>query len=208
MNLLIKNARLVDASETVEISVADGVITRIGAPVARAGDDAAGVEVIDAGGHLVTSPFIDPHLHLDAVLTAGKPRYNLGGTHPEGIEVWGEYKEAYPGFEDLEQRVRRAVEWEVSQGTLSIRTHVDVCDPDLTALKKLLNLRETLRDIVDIQIVAFPQDGIFADPHGAELMEEAMVLGADLVGGIPHGELTREDGCGVRRLRIRSGGEV
>ena len=212
MDVLITEARLIDREDTVDIAVENGRIVSVepagsgasaGAPpgtpassptTGKSRGSAAAAEVIHAGGRLVVPPFIDPHIHLDAVLTAGRPRYNRSGSHPEGIEVWGEYKRAYPGFEDLEERVIRAVEWEVSRGTLHIRTHVDVCDPKLTALKGLLEIREKLRDIADIQIVAFPQDGIFAYPRGAELMEEALRLGADLVGGIPHGELTREDG--------------
>jgi cytosine deaminase len=149
---------------------------------------------IDAGGHLVTSPFIDPHLHLDAALTAGNPRYNRSGSHPEGIQVWGEYKQQFPGFEDFNARARQAVEWEVAQGTIYIRTHIDICDPNLAALNQMLALREELRDIAEIQIVAFPQDGILSQPKNRELMEEALKLGADLVGGIPHCEFTREDG--------------
>ena len=142
----------------------------------------------------MTPPFVDPHLHLDAALTAGIPRYNISGSHPEGIEVWGEYKKEFPTYEDFEERARKAVEWEVSLGTLYIRTHIDICDGNLTALHKMLALREELRSIAEIQIVAFPQDGILTDPQNRELLEEALKLGADLVGGIPHCEYTREDG--------------
>jgi cytosine deaminase len=189
MDLIIKNAKLAETRKLKEIGVKDGIITRI--------EDQLPVDgkmTIDAGGHLVTSPFIDPHLHLDAALTAGNPRYNRSGSHPEGIQVWGEYKQQFPGFEDFNARARQAVEWEVAQGTIYIRTHIDICDPNLAALNQMLALREELRDIAEIQIVAFPQDGILSQPKNRELMEEALKLGADLVGGIPHCEFTREDG--------------
>ena len=191
MDLIVRNAKLAGEEDLVDISVDRGKIAEI-IPASTA--TASGTVEIDAAGNLVSPPFIDPHLHLDAVLTAGKPRYNISGSHPEGIEVWGEYKKAFPGFEDFKERARRAVEWEVAQGTLYIRTHIDICDMNLTALKQMLELREELSECADIQIVAFPQDGILSYPGGAELMEEALKLGADLVGGIPHCEWTREDG--------------
>jgi cytosine deaminase len=189
MDLIIRNARFSDRQDLVDMAVSRGVIVEIG-PALQLKADAE----LDAQGNLVTPPFIDPHLHLDAVLTAGIPRYNVSGSHPEGIQVWGEYKKAYPEFEDFKERAQRAIEWEVAQGTLYIRTHIDVCDPNLTALKYMLELREEVKDIVTIQIVAFPQDGILSYPQARELMQEALTLGADLVGGIPHCEWTREDG--------------
>ena len=189
MDLMIKNARLAGNDQLKDIVIENGKIARI---VAVQNHD--GKEVIDAGGNLVIPPFVDPHLHLDAVLTAGNPRHNRSGSHPEGIQVWGEYKQKYPGFEDFKARARQAVEWAVSHGTLYIRTHIDICDPNLAALNQMLELREELRDIVEIQIVAFPQDGLLSDPNTRELMIEALELGADLVGGIPHCEFTREDG--------------
>jgi cytosine deaminase len=193
MNMIVRNARLPDSKDLVDIIIVDGKILSI-VNAGKAEPISGEAEIIDAGGSLTVPPFIDPHLHLDAVLTAGKPRYNRSGTHPEGIEVWGEYKKAFPGFQDMKERVRRAVEWEVSLGTLHIRTHIDICDPELTALKIMLEMKEELRDIADIQIVAFPQDGILSYPGCRELMDEAMKMGADLVGGIPHCEWTREDG--------------
>jgi cytosine deaminase len=190
MDLIIKNAQLAAKEQLKDIAIEGGLISKIADNLA--GDGQA--KVIDARGNLVIPPFVDPHLHLDAVLTAGNPRYNLSGSHPEGIEVWGEYKQQFPGFEDFKQRARKAVEWAVSHGTLYIRTHIDICDPNLTALNQMLALREKLRDIAEIQIVAFPQDGILSDQKTRELMAEALKLGADLVGGIPHCEFTREDG--------------
>ena len=189
MDLIIRDAKLSDRLELVDIAVSRGVIVEIGPEL-----QLKSATEINAGGNLVTPPFIDPHLHLDAVLTAGIPRYNVSGSHPEGIQVWSEYKKACPEFEDFKERAQQAIEWEVAQGTLYIRTHIDVCDPNLTALKYMLELREEVKDIVTIQIVAFPQDGILADPGAKDLMQEALSLGADLVGGIPHCEWTREDG--------------
>jgi cytosine deaminase len=189
MDLIVRNARLSDREESVDLTVEAGTFTEIGPRLKMQ----ASTE-IDANGNLVIPPFIDPHLHLDAALTAGIPRYNISGSHPEGIQVWGEYKKTYPRFEDFKDRARRAIEWEVAQGTLYIRTHIDICDPDLTALKYMLELREDVSDIADIQIVAFPQDGILSYPGALDLMREALTLGADLVGGIPHCEWTREEG--------------
>jgi len=189
MDLIVRNARFPDRKDLVDLAVKGDTLTEVGPRLTS-----KAIREIDADGNLVSLPFIDPHLHLDAVLTAGIPRYNISGSHPEGIQVWGEYKKAFPGFEDFKDRARRAIEWEVSQGVLNIRTHIDVCDPNLTALRFMLELREEVKDIVDIQIVAFPQDGILAFPNGEALMREALTLGADLVGGIPHCEWTREDG--------------
>ena len=190
MDLIIKNAQLAEKEQRKDIAIEGGIISKIADNLAGDGQE----KVIDARGNLVIPPFVDPHLHLDAVLTAGNPRYNLSGSHPEGIEVWGEYKQQFPGFEDFKQRAQKAVEWAVSHGTLYIRTHIDICDPNLAALNQMLALREKLRDIAEIQIVAFPQDGILSDKKTRELMAEALKLGADLVGGIPHCEFTREDG--------------
>lgn len=186
MDLIVRNARLHGETDLVDLAVKDGLFAEIGPGLSHPAD----LE-LDAEGDLVSPPFIDPHLHLDAALTAGSPRFNHSGSHPEGIQVWSEYKQAYPDFDDFKDRARQAVYWEVSQGTLYIRTHIDICDPNLTALHLMLELREELREMVDIQIVAFPQDGILAYPRTHELMVEALTLGADLVGGIPHCEWTR-----------------
>lgn len=191
MDLIVRNARLVDREERVDLAVSAGNFVEIGPRL-----KITAAKEIDAGGNLVCPPFIDPHLHLDAALTAGIPRHNISGSHLEGIQVWNAYKKAYPQFEDFKDRARRAIQWEVAQGTLYIRTHIDVCDPELTALKYMLELREAVSGIVDIQIVAFPQNGILCYPGAEELMREALTLGADLVGGIPHCEWTREDGVG------------
>ena len=148
---------------------------------------------LPADGRLVSPPLVDPHIHLDAALTVGEPRYNASGTLIEGIQTWAERKPLLTHAE-VKARAREAILWEVAQGTGLIRSHVDVCDPRLVALGALLELREEVRDIVELQLIAFPQDGVLAFPDGKELMREAMRRGCDVIGGIPHYELTREDG--------------
>jgi cytosine/creatinine deaminase len=148
---------------------------------------------LQADGRFLSPPLVDPHVHMDAVLTVGEPRYNESGTLIEGIQTWAERKPSLTR-DDVKTRARQAILWEVAQGTGLIRSHVDVCDPSLTALRALLELRDELRDIVDLRLIAFPQDGILSFPNGEELMREAMRLGCDVIGGIPHYEWTREDG--------------
>ena len=154
---------------------------------------------INAAGCLVSIPFCDTHQHLDTVLTAGQPRHNRSGTLWEGIEIWGERRRELT-TEDVTDRARTAVLWEVGRGCCYIRSHVDVGDPRMVALKAILALREELSDIVRIEIVAFPQDGVYTADGSPELLEEALRLGADLVGGIPHNEYTRE--LGLKQLGL------
>lgn len=195
MDLVVRNARISPTldrgSELSDVSVEDG---RIGA-VAPAGTlpSVAGATELDAAGGLVSPPFADTHIHLDSVLTVGEPRYNESGTLIEGILTWTERKKSLT-HEDVKRRARQAVLWKVAQGTGFIRSHVDVCDPELVALVALLELREELRDLVDLELIAFPQDGVLSFPDGKDLMRKAMELGCDVVGGIPHYEWTREDG--------------
>ena len=188
-DLIIRHARLHRHEGLVDIAVKDGQFARIAHELTS--DNAT--REIDAASRLVTPPFIDAHVHLDAVLTVGQPRYNSSGTLLEGIQIWSERKPSLTR-EDVKSRVLEEVRWEVAQGTLHIRSHVDVCDPALTALRALIEVREEVRDICDLQLVAFPQDGIMSFPNGRELMRKAMELGCDLVGGIPHYEWTRDMG--------------
>ncbi len=188
-DLIIRHAHLHRHDDLVDIAVKDGQFARIANELSS--DDAT--REIDAAGRLVSPPFIDAHVHLDAVLTVGQPRYNTSGTLLEGIQIWSERKPSLTR-EDVKQRVLKEIRWEVAQGTLHIRSHVDVCDPNLTALKALIEIRDEVRDICDLQLVAFPQDGILSFPGGRELMRQAMELGCDLVGGIPHFEWTRDMG--------------
>jgi cytosine/creatinine deaminase len=188
-DLIIRHAQLHRHQGLVDIAVQDGYFAKIGGELSL---DTARRE-IDAAGKLVLPPFIDAHVHLDAVLTVGQPRYNSTGTLLEGIQIWSELKPSLTR-EDVKRRVLEEIRWEVAQGTLHIRSHVDVCDPNLTALRALVEVREEVRDMCDLQLVAFPQDGIMSFPNGRELMRKAMELGCDLVGGIPHYEWTRDMG--------------
>jgi cytosine/creatinine deaminase len=188
--LILRNARLAGQDELTDVSIESGVITAIGQvpdpeqPVA---------EVIDLHGRLVTAPLVEPHIHLDAVLTAGQPRPNVSGSLFEGIAVWAD-RVATLSYHDVQSRVRQILRWQLACGVQHVRSHVDVCDPQLTALRALVDLREEVRGLIDLQLVAFPQQGIIAFDGGADLMRKAVELGADVVGGIPHYELTREDG--------------
>ena len=188
-DLIIRHARLHRRDGLVDIAVKGGQFARI----ANDMSSDSSIHEIDAAGRLVSPPFIDAHVHLDAVLTVGQPRYNSSGTLLEGIQIWSERKPSLTR-EDVKSRVLEEVRWEVAQGTLHIRSHVDVCDPELTALRALLEVREEVRDICDVQLVAFPQDGVMSFPNGRELMRKALELGCDLVGGIPHFEWTRDMG--------------
>jgi cytosine/creatinine deaminase len=188
LTMVIRNAKLLDRDELVDIAI-EGTIF---GPIAP-GLPKHSAHEIDAGGRLVTPPLIDCHVHLDAVLTEGQPRHNQTGTLIEGIRIWSERKPSLT-VADVKRRALQAIQWEVAQGTLFMRSHVDVCDPSLTALRALIELRDEVRDICELQLVAFPQDGVLSYPNGRELMDEAMRLGADVVGGIPHYEWTREMG--------------
>ena len=195
MVLFVREARLHPTrglpGGPVDLRVVDGRIASI-APTGRL-TPAADDTVLEAGGRLVSPPLVDPHVHLDAVLTVGEPRHNESGTLIEGILTWAERKPLLT-HADVKARARQAILWEVAQGTGLIRSHVDVCDPGLVALRALLELRDEVRDIVELQLIAFPQDGVLSFPNGRELMREAMALGCDVIGGIPHYEWTREDG--------------
>ncbi|MGC1309656.1 MAG: cytosine deaminase [Phormidesmis sp.] len=148
---------------------------------------------IDVNAQLVSAPFVESHIHLDSALTAGEPRWNLSGTLFEGIDIWRERKASLT-IEDVKARAIQALKQQASQGVLFVRSHADVSESKLTALKGLLEVREAVKDWITLQVVAFPQDGLYGQDRNEALMEEALKLGADVVGGIPHYELTREDG--------------
>jgi cytosine deaminase len=185
IDLLLRGARLAGGQRPVDLAVRDG---RLVAP-----DGTAARETIDLGGRFVTAPLVEPHIHLDAVLTVGQPRANASGSLFEGIAVWAERVRDLT-VADVKARAGTALRWQLANGVQHVRSHVDVCDPSLTALRALVELREEARGLVDLQLVAFPQQGILGYAGGRELMREAVRLGADVVGGIPHYELTREDG--------------
>ncbi|RRV70994.1 cytosine deaminase [Stutzerimonas stutzeri] len=188
MNIL--NARLRGRSGLYRIELDGARIASISAQQAPA---EANDGDIDAASNLVVPPFIEPHIHLDATLTAGEPAWNMSGTLFEGIERWGERK-ALVTHEDTKARAKKTIDMLVDHGIQHVRTHVDVTDPTLSALKSMLEVREETRHLIDLQIVAFPQEGIESFKGGRELMTEAIAMGADVVGGIPHFENTRDQG--------------
>ncbi len=185
----IKNAKLRGKEGLWDIEVVDGKINQV-SPGIEGGDDP---NALDVNGALVLPPFIEPHIHLDTTLTAGEPAWNQSGTLFEGIQRWSERKETLT-IEDVKVRSKTALKWQIAQGIQHVRTHVDVTDPDLTALQAMLEVKEEVAPYVDLQLVAFPQEGIQSFPKGVELLEEALKMGADVVGGIPHYEFTREYG--------------
>ncbi|WP_316933318.1 cytosine deaminase [Serratia liquefaciens] len=150
-------------------------------------------DVLDAQGGLAQPAFVEPHIHLDTTQTAGQPAWNQSGTLFEGIERWAERK-ALLTQEDVKQRAWQTLKWQIANGVQYVRTHVDVSDPTLTALRAMLEVKQEVAPWVTLQIVAFPQEGIISYPNGEALLEEALRLGADVVGAIPHFEFTREYG--------------
>ena len=184
--MLFPNARIANAAPS-DFRVEDGKFTQFGAHLTPVPDE----ESVDLGGKLVLPPFIESHVHLDTCLTAGDPVWNLSGTLFEGIECWAKRKGKLTK-QDIRDRVQRAVRLYAAHGVQFIRTHVDVTDPSLVALETLIELREELRDVMEIQVVAFPQEGILSYPNGKQLMTDAVKSGADVVGAIPHFEFTRE----------------
>jgi cytosine deaminase len=186
-DLIIRNARLLDG-RVLDIAVEGARFTRI-APAL----DLDAESVIDAEGRLVTAPLVDCHLHLDASLTAGSPRFNASGTLIEGIHVWGELKPSLTA-QDVFDRASEIVRWSAAQGTLFIRAHADVSGDNDAMLRGLLRVRDELADLCTIQVTAFPQDGIYGNEGDAQRLEEAIRLGVDCVGGIPHYEPTAELG--------------
>jgi len=184
----IRNVTTVDG-QSVDIEIIDGNISRLEPAGTLEG---SGTEY-DAGGRLVTPTLTEPHIHLDATLTAGDPRWNNSGTLAEGISIWGEYKQTLEA-DDVKARAEQALEWLAANGVTRVRTHADTTEASLTGLEALLELRSEVADIVDLQVVAFPQDGVFTAEEHEDLLREALEAGADVVGGIPHNEHTREDG--------------
>ncbi|MDN4132343.1 cytosine deaminase [Pantoea ananatis] len=186
----INNLRLPTRDGLWQIEIAEGKIVRMTAQPQQISADGAS---LDAEGGLALAPFIEPHIHLDTTQTAGEPAWNQSGTLFEGIERWAERK-ALLSHEDVKRRAMQTLKWQIANGVQYVRTHVDVSDPTLTALKAMLELKAEMAPWIDIQIVAFPQEGILSYPNGEALLEEALRLGADVVGAIPHFEFTREYG--------------
>ena len=184
LDLLLRRARLPGQADLQDIGVRDGVIA---APEPEAS------QVVDLDGSLVTPALAEPHIHLDAVLTVGEPRQNESGSLFEGIAIWAERVKQLT-VDDVKRRVRTVLRWQLANGVQFVRSHVDICDPELRAVRALLELRQEIGDQMTLQLVAFPQQGIMSFDGGEELMKRAIDMGVDVVGAIPHFELTREYG--------------
>jgi cytosine/creatinine deaminase len=193
--MLIRNATLPDGRGGIDVLVEEGRIAAVG--LALAGPE--GVETIDAGGWLLSPPFVDAHFHMDATLSYGLPRVNASGTLLEGIALWGELKPQLTQ-QALVERALAYCDWAVAKGLLAIRSHVDVCDPRLLAVEALLHVKQKVAPYIDLQLVAFPQDGVLRSPGAFDNLKRALDLGVDVVGGIPHFERTFAHGAESVRL--------
>ncbi|MCW8223131.1 cytosine deaminase, partial [Verminephrobacter eiseniae] len=194
LDLLITHASLPDGRSDISIAVQDGRISAV-----SAGLQAPAHERLDAGGLLVSPPFVDAHFHMDSALTYGQPRVNESGTLLEGIALWGELKPRLR-HESIVQRALQYCDWAVARGLLAIRSHVDCSHPDLLPVHALLEVRQRVAPYLDLQLVAFPQDGVLRTPGGLDNLQRALALGVDVVGGIPHFERTCAQGSESIRL--------
>ncbi len=203
LDLIIRGANLPDGRENFDIGIAGGKIAAVEpALAAEAGEEIA------AHGRLVCPPFVDPHIHLDSTLRLGEPRMNQSGTLLEGIALWGELKPLLTQ-QSIYEHAKKLCWWSAARGTLAIRSHVDICDDRLLAVEALVALRDEMKPWIDIQLVAFPQDGYFRYAKSHENLLRALDMGVDLVGGIPHFERTMEDGAlsvkGLMRIAAERG---
>jgi cytosine deaminase len=194
MDLVIRNASLPDGRRQIDIAIEHGRIAALGPQLAL-----HGAREIDAGGDLVTPPFVDAHFHMDATLSYGLPRVNQSGTLLEGIALWGELKPVLQQ-EALIERAMQYCDWAVARGLLAIRSHVDICDDRLLAVEALLEVRRRVAPYLDLQLVAFPQDGILRSRSAFDNLRRAIGMGVDVVGGIPHFERTMAEGAQSVRL--------
>jgi cytosine deaminase len=188
-DLLVRNAKLPDGRGGVDVAARDGRIVAV-----EPGIEGAAGDTIDAKGRLLSPPFVDCHFHLDATLSLGLPRLNMSGTLLEGIALWGELKPLLT-HEAVAERALRYCDLAVSRGLLAIRTHVDICDDRLLAVEALLEVKKQVKPYLDLQLVAFPQDGYYRSPNAQKNLTRALDLGVDVVGGIPHFERTMADGA-------------
>lgn len=189
MDLIIRNANLPDGRTNIDIAIESGRIVAIDHKL-----PARAVQEIDADGNLVSPPFVDAHFHMDATLSYGLPRVNQSGTLLEGIALWGELKPLLTQ-DALVQRAMQYCDWAVGRGLLAIRSHVDICDDRLLAVEALLEVKKRVAAYIDLQLVAFPQDGILRSATALTNLKRAMAMGVDVVGGIPHFERTMADGA-------------
>ncbi|MFQ5622216.1 MAG: amidohydrolase family protein [Paracoccaceae bacterium] len=194
-DLIVRNAALPDGRAGIDIACADGRIAAVERGIA-----AEARETVDAGGYLVSPPFVDLHFHMDATLSLGTPRLNVSGTLLEGIALWGELKPVQ-SVGDIAARALRYCDLAVAMGIGAIRSHVDVCDDQLKGVEALLEVRRKVAPYLDLQLVAFPQDGLYRSANAEANLLRALDMGVDVVGGIPHFERTMQDGAAsVRRL--------
>jgi len=197
LNLLVQHATLPDGRTDMSIAVQDGRIVEVSAGLTS--EQAPAQEVLDACGLLLTPHFVDPHFHMDATLSYGLPRVNESGTLLEGIALWGELKPLLTQ-EALIERALTYCDWAVAKGLLAIRTHVDTSDPSLLAVDALLEVKRRVAPYIDLQLVAFPQDGVLRSPGGVNNLKRALDRGVDVVGGIPHFERTMAEGAASVKL--------
>ena len=191
--MLIRNATLPDGRTGVDLLVRDGRIAAVGEQLFAHQPPPADVELVDADGWLLSPPFVDAHFHLDSTLSYGLPRVNASGTLLEGIALWGELKPLLTQ-EALIERAMQYCDWAVAKGLLAIRSHVDICDDRLLAVRALLEVKQRVAPYLDLQLVAFPQDGLLRAPGALANLKRALDLGVDVVGGIPQFERTSEQG--------------
>ena len=189
LDLIVRHANLPDGRTRQDIGCRDGRIVEVSDLI-----EARATLEIDARGRLVSPPFVDCHFHMDATLTYGQPDINRSGTLLEGIALWGRLKEELT-VDSIRARALELCHWAIARGNLAIRTHVDICDPRLLAVEALLQVREEISPWLDLQLVAFPQDGYLRDPDASRLMAKALDLGVDVIGGIPHFERTMAEGA-------------
>ena len=188
--MLIRNVHLQDQTGLWQLLIEEGRFVRISPMAEDLGYEGPS---LDGEEGLAMAPFVEPHIHLDATQSAGQPAWNRSGTLLEGIERWAERKDTLT-HDDVKQRAWQTLKWQMANGIQAVRSHVDVSDPSLLALKALLEVKAEVAPYIDLQLVAFPQEGILSYPHGEALLEESLRLGADVVGAIPHFEFTRELG--------------
>jgi cytosine deaminase len=194
LDLLITNASLTDGRTGMSIAVQGGKITEV-----TAGLQAPAAETIDANGYLISPPFCDPHFHMDATLSYGLPRVNESGTLLEGIALWGELKPTLKADHMIE-RALAYCDWAVARGLLAIRSHVDTSDASMLPVQALLEVKKQVASYIDLQLVAFPQDGVLRTKGGVDNLQRALDMGVDIVGGIPHFERTMGEGAASVKL--------
>jgi cytosine deaminase len=194
LDLILRHCNLPDGQQDVDVGIEAGLIQAVQPAL-----PAQANQEVDARGQLLSPPFVDAHFHMDSTLSLGMPRLNQSGTLLEGIALWGELK-PHLTQEAIVERALAYCDWAVAQGLLAIRSHVDVCDPRLLAVEALLHVKQLVKPYLDLQLVAFPQDGVLRSPNALALLQKALDMGVDVVGGIPHFERTMADGAESVRL--------